>query len=260
MSLGWQTESALLPSKVKPIHVDSNSLFSLKAVIYETEQRQKLNNATKERKQLFRSKNKINSQNTSLPSEETGTDSNVSKAELALIAKSKIYDQILDGIVEGDSTVVDFNLKRRRVAEDSTPSSAVQCVTATVDTTITAEYGNQQWQWSRGNQNNEEVVTQWRKEEQSAKMLQEKIQQEVDDCRITTSKPNISTAAKIKTQWEKTLNSTARGFLDKVHEETAASRGAAVVNSQITDNNSQTKSLREDRLEFIKRKRQQIRY
>lgn len=38
MSLGFLTESALVPSKAKPIRVDSKSLFDLKAVVFQKEQ------------------------------------------------------------------------------------------------------------------------------------------------------------------------------------------------------------------------------
>jgi hypothetical protein len=39
MSLGWQTESALLPSKAKPIHVDSKSMVGLKSIVFNEEER-----------------------------------------------------------------------------------------------------------------------------------------------------------------------------------------------------------------------------
>lgn len=39
MSLGWQSESAILPSKAKPINVDSKSMIGLKALVYSEEQR-----------------------------------------------------------------------------------------------------------------------------------------------------------------------------------------------------------------------------
>ena len=40
MSLGWNTESALLPKKAKPISVGDKSLLALKALVYEKEQQQ----------------------------------------------------------------------------------------------------------------------------------------------------------------------------------------------------------------------------
>ena len=39
MSLGWQSESALLPSKATPINVDSKSMMSMKALVYKIEQK-----------------------------------------------------------------------------------------------------------------------------------------------------------------------------------------------------------------------------
>ena len=41
MSLGWQSESALLPSKATPINVDSKSMLSMRAIVYKIEQKQK---------------------------------------------------------------------------------------------------------------------------------------------------------------------------------------------------------------------------
>mmetsp|Transcript_67459 Transcript_67459/g.152663 ORF Transcript_67459/g.152663 Transcript_67459/m.152663 type:complete len:110 (+) Transcript_67459:70-399(+) len=38
MSLGWNTESALLPSKAKKIDVDSSSMLDLKAIVSEREE------------------------------------------------------------------------------------------------------------------------------------------------------------------------------------------------------------------------------
>ena len=37
MSLGWQSESALLPSKATPINVDSKSMMGMKALVYKLE-------------------------------------------------------------------------------------------------------------------------------------------------------------------------------------------------------------------------------
>ena len=39
MSLGWQTESALLPSTAKPIKVDNKSLVGLKSLVCDQEER-----------------------------------------------------------------------------------------------------------------------------------------------------------------------------------------------------------------------------
>ena len=39
MSLGWQSESALLPSKATPINVDSKSMMSMKALVYNIEKK-----------------------------------------------------------------------------------------------------------------------------------------------------------------------------------------------------------------------------
>ena len=46
MSLGFLTESALLPSKSKAIIVDSKSILDLKAIVYEKEQELKRNDSS----------------------------------------------------------------------------------------------------------------------------------------------------------------------------------------------------------------------
>ena len=42
MSLGWNTESALLPSKAKAIEVSQSSMLDLKAIIFEREEQRRL--------------------------------------------------------------------------------------------------------------------------------------------------------------------------------------------------------------------------
>lgn len=41
MSLGWNTESALLPSKAKAIAVSQTSMLDLKAIVYEREEQRR---------------------------------------------------------------------------------------------------------------------------------------------------------------------------------------------------------------------------
>ena len=41
MSLGWNTESALLPSKAKAIDVSQSSMLDLKAIVFEREEQRR---------------------------------------------------------------------------------------------------------------------------------------------------------------------------------------------------------------------------
>jgi hypothetical protein len=272
MSLGWQTESALLPSKAKAINVDSKSLFSLKAVIYETEQRKTSMIKDKPKRSLQRKfSDKANEE------EEEPKDPFVNKAEKALEAKSKLYEEILSGRVEGEASLVDFSSKRLKTSgaddfpEETHLYSTVQ--SAPSPSVVTAEYGKQQWQWSKGKaseKESEEVVAKWRKEEQASRKLQEEVTKRIAAEHGTmngSSKSNamesgwegVSNAARIKTQWEKTLNSSAREYINQVHEETLANRGGGNVermeDSNILAENGK-KNSREERLEMIKRKRE----
>jgi hypothetical protein len=79
----------------------------------------------------------------------------------------------------------------------------------------------------------------------------------------------VSEAARVKTQWEKTLNSSARGFLDDIHSDTARQREHSAevylghAGSGRGSNNDasagaesgQKRSAKEERLEMIRQKR-----
>jgi len=289
MSLGWQTESALLPSKSKAIHVNSKSLFSLKAIVYETEQRQKLQAKEKPVRSL---NNTLNNKKESIKSDEKDDpddlqDNNVKDPEIALTAKSKIYEQIMQGQVEGDASLVDFGTKRQKLSNDHIGDSLRKTASEVVNPSITSSYGKDQWQWSKGasetQNDDQQVASQWRKDEVATKLLQKEVDRQIEKeysqqgphlsgerIKSQTTKDNdnktntsttsfsdtaLSEGAKIKTQWEKTLNSSARGFLDKIHEETLASRSGASV---VAATEGTQKSFREERLELIKRKREKL--
>ena len=111
MSLGWNTESALLPKKAKPITVGDKSLFALKAIVYEKEQQQQQqlqlkheglssssyrnqrgNNVPNKKKDVFERSNKgIGSRSAK---EDPLKIAKSDRIYAALKAKSELYDQL----------------------------------------------------------------------------------------------------------------------------------------------------------------------
>jgi hypothetical protein len=79
----------------------------------------------------------------------------------------------------------------------------------------------------------------------------------------------VSEAARVKTQWEKTLNSSARGFLEDIHMDTtrqreqsaevylghAGSSGVSSYGASTGTESGQKRSAKEERLEMIRQKR-----
>jgi hypothetical protein len=133
MSLGWQSESALLPSKAKPIQVNNASMMGLKALMYneEKERAQRPTAVTKRYRSTehsLTSKNSIydkvvNPKNTAKVFEsssnkklERGTETDEAeekKAAAALLAKAKLYDDISVGKVALKSSLINFNDRSR---------------------------------------------------------------------------------------------------------------------------------------------------
>jgi len=124
MSLGWQTESALLPKSSKKIKVDdgSVSMLALKAIVYKKEKEQK---ATVEKQNYYRkvksnanstssSNNNNNNSSSNSKNNENGSSSdNVTMATLN--AKAHLYDQLSRGNIShpiGDNFLVNFDDKK----------------------------------------------------------------------------------------------------------------------------------------------------
>jgi len=68
----------------------------------------------------------------------------------------------------------------------------------------------------------------------------------------------VSEAARVKSQWEKTLNSSARNFLEQVHDDTTVQRAAVTSQATSAEGGTQKRSLREEKLELIRLKRSKI--
>lgn len=127
MSLGWQSESAILPSKSKSIQVDSKSMVGLKALVYGGEQQQRLkddNNIQKRRTvgggtslkkksiDLFEKSNKGVEKRNSHDDRKIELAKN-DKIYAALKAKSDLYDQLACGSIPkaNDAFLINFREK-----------------------------------------------------------------------------------------------------------------------------------------------------
>lgn len=286
MSLGWQTESALLPSKAKPIHVDSKSLLQLKSLISQQEQLRKEDDSTGKRRRTFKQKSSKDLIDLEKSSKNTSNLSNSSTEELALDvkvqksleAKAKLYDEMLRKNGDNDSEhplLIDFDEKRKIMQqlsredegkeeeeneEETTtnvPHNASNTSQYTEPIRVTTEYGPEQWQWSKGNptraskgeeqeEERDNFSREWKAEKEFKSLVDHRINEELRQATSSNTRPEISEAARIKTQWEKTLQSNAKVYLEEVHQKTEQERMTT---------SSNKRSLREEKLEMIKRKR-----
>jgi len=134
MSLGFLTESALLPSKAKKINVDSRSMLDLKAIVYEKEDQAKQTGGESLRKSrgrqatggrrgdsdVFQRSNKGVHARNQRDEEELETMSKKQRAKAALERKAALYDKLQRGEIE-DPEKHGFlvNFERKGPAEDT---------------------------------------------------------------------------------------------------------------------------------------------
>jgi len=106
----------------------------------------------------------------------------------------------------------------------------------------------------------DDYKTQYKQELEMKRTIEDRIRAE-GECNASRSSTErwdgatenrVSEAARVKTQWEKTLNSSARGFLDQVHDDVATLRAAS--NSE----GAQKRSLRDEKMELIRQKRSKM--
>eukprot|EP01032_Pedospumella_encystans_P017086 gene17086-19478_t len=316
MSLGWQTESALLPSNSKPINVDGKSLVGLKALLYDQQQQRasghdsnvrNARNVYSKRKEDKATKgllyNSSTGKNRPLKEKEDGEDE--PNVLAALTAKSKLYEEISSGKVKLQSDVVNFEGKvnvesmqhKVRVeyvppplppsmpnpakkAEKSPVERPLTFPSSSASDNYTQNSSQPQWNWSTtyGAADNDPTVgstgsfdhssefrNQNRREAELKRTVEGRIQAEVGSSVTSAAKvedsgeQRVSEAARVKSQWEKALNSSARDFLEQVHDDTTAQRAAAA--SQATNSGegcTQKRSLREEKLELIRQKRSKM--
>jgi hypothetical protein len=142
MSLGWQCESALLPSKAKPINIDSKSMMKLKAAVFNEEMKlslkdkdksnriranRGLHNNSNDHKDIFKRKN-IGVDKRDEASQKNNKNLNKeSKVISSLKAKSELYQCIAEGKLGAGDFLVDFDSKGSSVglgAAISAPATA----------------------------------------------------------------------------------------------------------------------------------------
>lgn len=110
MSLGWQSESALLPSKATPINVDSKSMMGMKALVYKLEHNLSAKaagreGATYDRKiprhsgshQDKKLSKDAKTKTKAVESRRDESDEISDKVAASLRAKAALYDQIVNG-------------------------------------------------------------------------------------------------------------------------------------------------------------------
>ena len=355
MSLGWQTESALLPGKIKHIHVDNKSMVGLKALVLQQEQQLKMKQGQSHERSMrnlaktplytgSKNKDKLDPGPSNKKEGEKSNDSQPPdpedlaieiRAQRALEAKARLYEEMSQGKIQGtgDASLVNFQAKKQKKETEDLydaeygpvvnnnqsmpPSSSSQqppqysyygpapsssgnssgegdrkdrgesaTKGETSSRVLISGYGPDQWQWNntanKGTTNNnqasnekqangpnggnksgarveeEDPVEVGKRERQQERVYQQEVERRVDE---EMSKPitGISKEARVKTQWEKTLNSSARDYLDQIHRETEKGRGAAAAGtySGVTGDGGTVKlSAKEERLELIKRKRE----
>lgn len=268
MSLGWQTESALLPSKAKPIKVNNKTLINLKSFVYQKEQQQKLDRQQQNSNNRFNhlsATKRFQSKNTAPDSKIAETDiSATEKASLALSGKAKLYDKLMreDDAVDviGLASLIDFSRKRQHEEVDNAEEELLRAPDSALSSSSAPIYqvqGSGQWQWSRGSgtagtHDNDEAayIAKNRTERELQRAAESAIEHAI-----------VSHGARVKSQWEKNLNSDAKQLALQLHIDTETHRQQqrqADSNAISQSNSSGGKNMREERLEMLKRKRQKL--
>lgn len=278
MSLGWSCESAILPRKARPIDVDSTSFERLKNLVNDKEKNitKNTNSFSDIRKEKVASKKQRDKMKDELGGKKSvraEKDEKDAQAARALAAKAKLYDDIMKGKVNGKSALVNFEEKvaveqpvaaapaktepKRVVVEE--PS----CVTE--NSTLAALYP-----WSTGQIN---YTEEYLEEKASEKTLREIIEERINaeaPISVTSSggsssrggeisfkhsavpttgnsnSSSVSEAARIKTQWEQTLNNSARAYIDEIHQETQEARKRRQETEQVLQELKRRKAEREN--------------
>lgn len=253
MSLGWQCESALLPSKSKPINnVDTKSLIGLKSFIYNN---QVNNNTTiSDRYKVKRTIDEQNNLRSIKKFKETDTDKIIENSDTtyqALNTKAKLYDEIKQGKLNIKSDVLDLNVKIKKndtlittINEDKSDCNFNQ-----------VQVNNNKWNWSTTSSDihldscNIQYINEKQEELKLKKLISERFlndlsankvisntncnNPEIDSNLHSNTVTTVCNESKIKTQWDKVLNANYKNELEFIHEETKIKR-----NMQLNDNSS----------------------
>ena len=249
MSLGWSCESAILPRKARPIEVDSTSIERLKNLVNAKEQKitKNTNSFSEIRKEKVASKKQRDKMKDELGGKKSlraEKDEKDAQAARALAAKAKLYEDIMKGKVSGKSALVNFEDKvgvEQPAVQNKVETKKVveEPVLVTENSTLAALYP-----WSTGQINyNEEYLDEKASEKTLKQIIEERINAEAPIKVTSSSSSNgssslsfkqsdsatansgsVSEAARIKTQWEQTLNNSARAYIDEIHQETEEAR------------------------------------
>ncbi|OQR98832.1 hypothetical protein THRCLA_21868 [Thraustotheca clavata] len=215
MSLGFLTESALVPSKAKPIKVDSKSLVDLKAIVFHEQERKK---ATSEstglrykrgaRSKASSTKNDVNAgiEKRRQRDEEDkllGDDEKAKKkrSRHMLIEKAKIYDQMARGERPASSQdlLVNFNTKTNHRDHEFTETSKKQTQEDDDSVEITDEFGR-------------------------TKKISKKSDEYQAYLREKQPADNKNTGSYVVSQWEKTLNVNEKTYLNEIKAQTQVAK------------------------------------
>eukprot|EP01038_Epipyxis_sp_PR26KG_P017631 gene17631-24513_t len=287
MSLGWQSESALLPSKSKPINnVNNASIVNLKAVLYEHEQKKLSNNKSQNAKV---NKNNRQSQKLSKNSNiviEEGKSEQSSLIYASLSAKAELYDDILKGKMNGAPSLIDF--KTSTSIFDINVNNDSHNYNSNDDNKATNVTNTNLYPWSNGKRTNEDSIdhnVKYLQERKEIKTFQKIVENKVKEATSIITDPNndltknksnfknsdnninslnenstiqinpqpiiISEGAKIKTKWDMTLKSSARSYLDEVHNQIESERQLDDHSNQLS---TKKRSAKEERMEMIRLK------
>lgn len=237
MSLGFLTESALVPSKAKPIHVDSKSLFDLKAVVFQKEQERQQRRAQEQdqddsgrpagkyahlkgRKRsgehndrVFKGRNRgvekrmrrDEDAHKDQPPDQDDERAWHKKSTEALKRKAKLYDAMMAGkrsSVLAAECLVDFDAKRE-LAVETLEKELVE---------ITDEFGRSQSVVSGGDEHKAFLRGQQQEAQAATIETPVALSNREDDA------GKASSGSFVVSQWEKRFNSTEKMYLQEVHE------------------------------------------
>lgn len=261
MSLGFLTESALVPSKAKPIRVDSKSLFDLKAVVFQKEQeRQQRHREHQDQDQHDSSSGRPAGKYAHLkgrkragdqPNERDGRvfkdrnrgvekrmrrDQDAQEDRLpdqdderawhkrsaeALKRKAKLYDAMMAGQRPGGDGESSVLAAECLVDFDAKRERSFEAVDQQELVEITDEFGRSRSVVSGGPEHTAYLQQQRQQEAPAATMETPEPQPSGAD---VAGKP--SSGSFVVSQWEKRLNSDEKTYLQQVHESVTLAKKA----------------------------------
>lgn len=158
-----------------------------------------------------------------------------------LRAKSELYEKIKSGVIAVDSgsCLVDFSGTDSRKSNEPEQSMATSLASVHVATVAGVPPS---WEWSRGGGGDVEPQGMSRADHEPdtvddykrRKLNESKLRQHVQDEFLLRARQDdneggsrmLSNAARVKSQWEKTLSGTSKELLEQIHEETIKGRSA----------------------------------